>query len=509
MSIIENSLKFSAVGWDENSFNVNSFSGEEAMSSLYHFDIELTTDDYDIDVASLLNAEASFTITVGEQAPQFFHGILSKVSIQNEIDDRLCIKVQLVPKLWALTLGVGSQLFLEQSVPDVIATVLDDRDCNGIVFTYQINMSQEYDKQDFICKYNESAFGFISRLMEQEGIFYYFEQLSDKEVLHISDTKMIHQEKPDTNAIIYGRGAGQQTSMAPELVTEFNVNIARQPKDVLLKGYLYSRPDLPPEGKAQVSDTGIGRVYCHGDRFLCQSHADKLATIKAEQLNCVANTHFGHSSVSWLQPGYLFNLKGYMVKSVDQQYLLIGIKHEGRQASEFNLNIDDKKDYYTNRFSCIPASLPYRDQLKTARPVVNGTIHAVIDAASSSAMLDDEGRYKVKFPFDLSDTEGGQASYWVRMAQPYGGSGHGMHFPLLKGTEVILTFEEGDPDRPLILSTAPNPENPSLVTDSNSNQNVIQSASGNQMVMDDSSSGKSITLKSEGATITFGNFTLD
>ncbi|WP_298776145.1 type VI secretion system Vgr family protein [uncultured Shewanella sp.] len=508
MSAIAKSLKFSAVGWDDTQFNVLSFTGEEAMSSLYHFDIVLTVDNFDLDLESLLNAEASFTVTAGEQEPQYFHGILSKVSIQNESYDRLCIKVQLVPNLWALTLGVGSQLFLEQNVPDVISAVLDDRESNGIVFSYQINMSQEYDKQDFICKYNESSFDFISRLMEQEGIFYYFEQLPDKEILHISDTKMIHQEKANTNPVGYGIGAGLQVSLAPELITKFNVNIARQPKDVLLKGYLYSRPDLPPEGKAQVSENGIGRVYCHGDRFLCQTHADKLASIKAEQLNCVANTSHGESYVSWLQPGYLFNLKGYMVKSANQQYLITSILHEGSQMDEY-ANSQSSENYYNNSFTCIPASLPYRDALKTERPKVHGTIHAVIDSASSSAMLDDEGRYKVKFPFDLSDTEGGQASYWVRMAQPYGGSGHGMHFPLLKGTEVILSFEEGDPDRPLILSTAPNPENPSLVTDSNSNENVIQSASGNKMVMNDSSGGRYVSIESEGCSIQFGNFNLD
>lgn len=506
MSTDTSNLKFSAVGWDDSSFSVISFTGEEAMSSLYHFDIVLTTDDYDIDVASLLNAEVSFSYTIGGQAYQTFHGILSDVSLLGDAHGALNLKVTLVPKLWALTLGNGSQLYLDQSIPDIITSILDDRDNNGILFSYQINLSQEYDKQDFICKYNESSFDFISRLMEKEGIFYYFEQLSDKEVLHISDTKMIHQEKPSTDPIRYARDLTDDISVAPLLISSFQTRLTRQPKELLFKGYLYSRPDLPPEGKAQISDDGLGKVYCHGDRFLCQSHADKLARIKAEQLNCDANICSGESFVSWLQPGYLFNLKGYMVKHFDKQYLVTSIKHKG-----FNQTFYSSTDKlpYSNRFTCIPAGLAYRDELKTTRPKVNGTIHAVIDAASSSAMLDDEGRYKVKFPFDLSDTEGGQASYWVRMAQPYGGSGHGMHFPLLKGTEVILTFEEGDPDRPLILSTAPNPENPSLVTDSNSNQNVIQSASGNQMVMDDSSGGKSITLKSEGATITFGNFSLD
>ncbi|WP_299497190.1 type VI secretion system tip protein TssI/VgrG [uncultured Shewanella sp.] len=499
-------FSFKAVDWDESSFNVVSFTGEEAMSSLYHFDIVLTTDDYDIDVTSLLHSEASFSFKVGSQQPQIFHGILAEVSLLGDSSGQLNLAVKLVPKLWALNLGQGSQLFLEQSIPDVIVSVLDDRDSNGLVLSYQINMSQEYDKRDFICKYNESSFDFISRLMEKEGIFYYFEQTSDKEILHISDTKMIHQEKADTNALRYTRDYGDEASIAPELISQFVTKLVRQPKDILFKGYLYSRPDLPPEGKAPVSENGIGQVYSYGDSYLCQAHADKIATIRAEQINCDANLCTGESFVSWLQPGYLFNLKGYVIKSFDKQYLVTSISHEGHNQTLYS---NSDKLPYVNTFSCISASLPYRDALKTPLPKVHGTTHAVIDSASSSAMLDDEGRYKVKFPFDLSETEDGQASYWVRMAQPYGGSGHGMHFPLLKGTEVILTFEGGDPDCPLILSTAPNPENPSLVTDSNSNENVIQSASGNKMVMNDSSGGKFISLESEGCSIQFGNFNLD
>jgi len=140
----------------------------------------------------------------------------------------------------------------------------------------------------------------------------------------------------------------------------------------------------------------------------------------------------------------------------------------------------------------------FRPERKTERPRIAGAITARIDAAGSGqyAELDEHGRYKVVLPFDLSGRKDGKASAWVRMAQPYAGSDHGMHFPLHKGTEVLLTFIDGDPDRPIIASAVPNPETPSPVKDSNQTMAAITTGGGNKIHIEDRAGSERILLHS-------------
>ena len=145
----------------------------------------------------------------------------------------------------------------------------------------------------------------------------------------------------------------------------------------------------------------------------------------------------------------------------------------------------------------IPADVQFRPKFNAKKPKFNGTLNAKIDAAGSGqyAELDEQGRYKVILPFDLSGRKDGKASTWLRMAQPYAGTDHGMHFPLHKGTEVLLNFMDGDPDRPFVTAAVPNPETPSVIGDINSTMSGIKSAGGNEFHMEDSDGHQRIIMK--------------
>ncbi len=233
--------------------------------------------------------------------------------------------------------------------------------------------------------------------------------------------------------------------------------------------------------------------------------------MRAQQLACQGAEHRGEGSVPWLQPGYLFGLQSHFLGKLNQQYLVTSVTHEGNQAAYLTHGMGEDSEqnglYYRNSFKCIPSNVQYRNPLKTRRPKITGVLSAWIDAAGSGqyAMLDDQGRYKVLMPFDLSGRDEGKASYWLRMAQPYGGSGHGMHFPLLKNTEVLLVFIEGDPDRPVIQAAVPNADNPSLVNEQSNTINHIKTASGSEIIMDDSGGKQKVVFQCQGATITLGH----
>ncbi len=159
--------------------------------------------------------------------------------------------------------------------------------------------------------------------------------------------------------------------------------------------------------------------------------------------------------------------------------------------------MEGREVFYRNSFSSIAATVQYRPEQNAQKPRIRGSLTAKIDASGSGeyAELDTEGRYTAILPFDMSGKKNGKASAPIRMAQPYAGTGHGMHFPLHKGTEVLLTFIDGDPDRPIIQSAAcrtPRRQSPS--TASNQTKSIITTASGNQIHVEDKAGTERILL---------------
>ncbi|MCK5195997.1 MAG: type VI secretion system tip protein VgrG, partial [Desulfobulbaceae bacterium] len=248
-------------------------------------------------------------------------------------------------------------------------------------------------------------------------------------------------------------------------------------------------------------------MHIYGEHFRTPEEGQELARIRAEELLCHEKLFHGESTIPFLRPGYLFELQNHYRDSFNQQYLTIELGHEGSQVGYLLAGIQEGlakvegQPYYRNSFVTIPSDVQYRHPKTTEKPSFNGTINARIDAEGTGeyAELDDQGRYKVRLPFDLSGRNDGRASHWLRMAQPYAGTGHGMHFPLHKGTEVLLTFVEGDPDRPIIASAIPNPETASPVTAANQSESVIQTGGNNKIRIEDLAGSERIIMETPAA----------
>jgi hypothetical protein len=215
----------------------------------------------------------------------------------------------------------------------------------------------------------------------------------------------------------------------------------------------------------------------------------------------------GEGTAPNLCPGFFFALEDHYRQGYNQKYLIVEVEHEGHQTGAFWAGVGkertegEEKLTYANRFTAIPSDLQFRPERKTPKSRFYGTMNATIDAAGAGeyAELDDLGRYKVKLPFDQSDMEGGKASRYVRMSQPYAGAEHGMHFPLHKGTEVLLTFVDGDPDRPVIAGAVPNAETTSPVTGANQTESVIKTAGNNKIRLEDLLGSERIIMETPAA----------
>uniref|UniRef100_UPI004057CAFC type VI secretion system Vgr family protein n=1 Tax=Candidatus Electrothrix sp. TaxID=2170559 RepID=UPI004057CAFC len=464
-------FSFTSKALDADSFAVVSFTGFEAISKPYRFEIVLVSEKNDIDPLTVLQNPAVFTIHREAEQDVDFNGILLQFEETQEFNGYLFFKAVLTPKLWWLSLTHHNQVFLDMTVPEIMQETLEDTElADGIDF--QFKLQDEYQPLEYVCQYRESHFDFVSRWAEREGIYYFFKQTAEGEKVVFTDTNIAQVDLMLGKELVYSPQTGLDSQHTNEVIQNFLCKHNLLPQKVYLKDYNYLKPSLAMEGIADVDPEGRGEKYIYGENFDTPEEGNRLAGIRAEELLCRRSFFLGKSSVPFMVPGFTFDLKKHYKNIYNRKYLITEVVHEGHQTGYLISGLSaaleprDEQMFYANTFTAIYSDAQFRPERTAVKPKISGTINAKIDAATSGqyAELDEHGRYKVILPFDRSGRSGGKASAWFRMMQPYAGPNQGMHFPLHKGTEVLLTFIDGDPDQPLIAGAVPNPETSSPVT---------------------------------------------
>ncbi|WP_319589197.1 type VI secretion system tip protein TssI/VgrG [uncultured Desulfobulbus sp.] len=489
-------------------FDVVSFTGTEGLSKLYHFDVTLVSDNDGIDLEGVIQSRAALSI-LRDDGNIVFNGMLSAFEQMETAQGLTHYRAVLTPAFWRQTLTHHNQIFLDKTIPQIIEAALQDGGLTSL--DYELRLTGQYQPHEYICQYNESHFSFISRLMEREGIYYYFEQGAECEKLIITDTALLHSVMAEGTKMFYSQPSGLDEASREEVVKSLVCSQKMLPAKVLLKDYNYRKPSLELSVEHVVSERGFGDVFIYGEHFSTPEEGAQLAKMRAEALMCRARLFQGESLIPYLRPGYLFQLAGHNRADFNDTYLTTDLTHNGDQTFLFTSGLGvagssrERFSAYHNSFTAISSSSQFRPERVTEKPRVPGTMNAHIDAAGSGqyAEVDNQGRYKVVLPFDLNNTMGGKASSWLRMAQPYAGENHGMHFPLHKGTEVLLTFVDGDPDRPIIAAAVPNPITPSPVNSANATQSRITTAGGNKLHMEDQQGSEGMLLQTPKSNTSF------
>lgn len=499
--LMKEKFRFTVNSLPGDAFSVVRFDGSEGLSRLFELNITLVSKKKEIDLADMVQSAARFAI-VREEGDIPFPGIIKYCEQLSSYADHYFYRAVLAPKLWWLTLTQHNQVFLDKSAPEIIKAVLEDGGLTSV--DYELRLQRGYDKWEYVCQYGETHYDFLARWLEREGMYYFFEEGPAGGKVVITDTKISHAEMKQGKDAVYAPPSGLESSDKEEVVRSLLCRQQLSPASVKLKDYNYRTPSLDLSGSAKAAEHGRGDVYVYGDHVRTKSEADALAKVRAEQYLCRERQFHGESTTPFLKPGFTFHLSKHFRDSYNQEYLTISMDHRGSQAAylvsalQIGLSDEDRRMHYENSFTAIPSSVQFRSERNTPRPRFSGVINAKVDAAGSGqyAELDDAGRYKVIMPFDVSGREGGKASAWLRMAQPYAGADRGMHFPLNKGAEVLITFIDGDPDRPIIASAIPNPETQSPVTNVNATMNKISTGSGNVIHLEDKEGSERILLHS-------------
>jgi type VI secretion system secreted protein VgrG len=467
------------------------FRGFEALSACYEISVYVTVPDPSV-FDDALGEAMSLWCDYPPAHP--WNGVIAEVELLHEMQERTLVRLLMVPRLWLLGLTSHSRMFTKKAMPDVIKEVLELAGLSaGSDFELRLG---SYAPEEHICQYRESDLSFVQRWLEREGVHYFFVHADGAEKLIISDDSS-GEDAVLTEPVVYHPKTPGEDGSEEVSYHRFSETRHARPSKVKVGDYDYLNPPLDVGGEANAHPNGFGDVVRFGgDRVFSPGDAKRLAGIEAEAHMALQTRFVGIGRALHVRSGHRFTLAGHIAPKLDQEYLTVRIEHMGNLgatskdlAARCGLVVDET---YLAEVTAIASGVVFRPTRSAAWPRVHGWLTGVVDGSADSdyAQIDDQGRYTITLKLDETSHSGGQASTAIRMMQPHAGNPEGMHFPLRKGTEVMVTFLDGDPDRPLIAGAIPNAHTPSVVTSSNYTHNVIHTGGDNRMDFEDQAGGQ-------------------
>ena len=506
--------------------------GEDVLSRPYRFEVVLASLNPLLNEDAMLGAAAHLTLfdTLGTAHP--YHGIVTSVELLDADDLYHYCRVVLEPRITRLRQQRFSEIWLDKNLPELVRDILKNADLtregqgsdsiSTAAFDFDVRLRGDdipHTQANFTCQYEESSFDFLSRLLEYSGCYYFFEQQDQQEALIICSDRSAQPKavlpvlyRPLDTALNNGLQAVAHTFIRRTVV---------QPEQVVLQDFSASNAQLALHSTASVAAGSVaedaqapsaspafsGDYGLYGEHFGSHAQGIWLAQRRAQALGCRHRLFHGSGHVTGLRSGGSMVLAGHARPCMNAAYQVLEVHHSGQQPLPATGEDNVARDTQT-RFLVIPAEVQFRPPLETPKPNAFGVLSAVVDGDDSGKpLLNQHGCYKVRFPFTRDQKPSTRGSAWLRRVSLSAGSSHGMHFPLLKGSEVLVSFLGGDPDRPIIVGCVPNSENPSMVIERNATQSGFSTAGGHFLAMEDHPGAAHLKLGAPGgnSTFTLGN----
>jgi len=492
-------FKFEVKGLEE-VLRVVQFKSEETISKPFLFQLNLASEAPEINFDDVIGKAAVFT-TYDHDAEEarIVNGIVHRFEQVGEGQRFTHYYLELVPQLYLLSYRANSRIFQNLSIPDIIKVVLENAGIASDCFRF--SLCESYSPREYCVQYDETDFNFVSRLMEEEGIFYFFEHSKDSHILVIADSSNIHTEIE--NPII---SYNKSSLLAEEgFIHELRYSEVIKTGSVKLTDFNFKRPELNLQVQSQAeSDTHL-EVYDFPGFYELTERGDSLASIKLESLRALKKSINGRSNCRYLLPGYLFTLKYHPRSGYNRKYLVTALIQSGSQPQVLEEEAQSTKTEYKNEFVGIPDDVPYRPPQIARKPRIDGVQTAIVVGPGGEEIYTNEhGCVKVQFHWDLEGRNDDKSSCWVRVSQLWAGAGWGaMYIPRI-GHEVIVTFVEGNPDRPIIsgrvyhASNTPPYSLPDEKTKSTIKSNTTKGGGGsNEIRFDDASGSEEIFIHAQ------------
>ena len=477
------------------------YSAAESLSQPWRYNVAVTCSSRDIACDTLLLKPASFTF----QTPMFdgapavpvrtVFGVVASFRRISTSNDDTHYALTLVPRIALLAHTKGSEIFLNQSVTEVVEQVLRKHGLEGPDFEFRL--SREYPARELITQWRETDLEFVQRLLAEVGIYWRFEMDSrlEQDVVIFQDS----QQQYEFGVTLPLRNEAGMSDSGRESIWDIEMAYNVASGSVATRDYNYRDALTPQDSTENISSPeGIttGEIYHYAEPFLTEGDTESTETgawfarMHHERLLNAQFSVSGHSSSPHLAPGQVLETDGMLPDTVKDGIVITSVRTSGSRKSSFTLE-----------FEGIPYSetVCYRPAL-LKRPVISGSLPARVESTQKGdtyAWLDDQGRYRVKLDFDRNSPEQGYAYLWLRMAKPYAGDTYGFHAPLLDGTEVSVVFDSGDLDRPYIAYAQHDSEHPDHVSRDNHTRNIWRTPANNKLRMEDQRQEEHIKLATE------------
>ena len=425
--------------------------GFEGISRLFSYDLDLLAYDNDsISFKDIVGQKVSIKLQLPDGSPRYISGYVSRFT-QGETDERLFTHyhAQVVPWLWFLTRQADCRIFQNQAVPDIISKIFDPFGFKD----FKLSLKGTYPKLEYCVQYRETSFNFVSRLMEESGIFYHFDHTTHgKHTMVLADQSSKLTACPgspisyDTEVggladpqVINNWHVGQEVKTGKYSVTDYNF---RTPSTSLLA----NEPTVVSLSASQPLE-----LYDYPGLHSTKEEGDMVAKVRMQEEEAGYMIVSGAGNCRGLMSGFSFELKNHYRSDQNTNYVATEVRHFGSAGQSYTTAGTAGGETYSNHFVCIPASVPYRPARVTPKPFVQGPQPAlVVGPAGEEIWVDEYGRVTVQFYWDRMGKKDEKSSCRIRVSQPWAGRNWGAMWIPRIGQEVLVSFLEGDPDRPII-----------------------------------------------------------
>jgi type VI secretion system secreted protein VgrG len=470
----------------------------EEISRLTEIQVDLISERGDIDLDEILGRNVSITLALPDRGTRYFNGYVTRFAQRGLYGRHYRYVADVRPWLWFLTRTSDCRIFQEMTVPDIVKAVLSDDKTHDVAF----ELTSAYRTWTYCVQYRETDFNFVSRLLEHEGIYYYFRHTSGHNTLVLTDSFSRQRPIPGYETIPY---------IAPERLVSADIehvsswDFAReiQPGAYAHDDYDLARPTMELRTRRAVARARTPaeyEIYDYPGTYVDKQHGDQYAAVRVEELGSQSELCTATTNARGLAVGSLFTLERCFRPDQNREHMVVAATYEMEPGDFESMGLAGGASYRCT-FSAISTAQQYRPRRATPKPVVQGPQTAVVVGPPGEEIHTDQyGRVKVQFHWDRVGKKNENSSCWMRVSQPWAGKGWGAVSTPRIGQEVIVDFLEGDPDQPIVTGRVYNADCqppfgfPAGAVVSGIKSSTHKGGGYNELSMDDTAGKEKVTI---------------
>ena len=432
----------------EDALLLEGFEGRETISQPFRYNLSLLSEQrrIDFDAAVGMRATIKFVREEGE-CMRYVNGHVVAFAQGGSVQNLFRYQATLVPWLWLLNYAGGSRIFQHKTVPEIVSQIFTER---GFSQDFSLRLGGAYEPREYCVQYRETDFSFVSRLLEEEGICYFFEHTAEGHKLVLVDQSSKFLACPNQPTARYHTSADDH--LDEDSIATWSAGQEVRTGKYTARDFNFERPRFDLLTTINGNDKRGFEQYDYPGEYLSANLGERLVRVRIEEQEAARTAASGTSDCRAFTAGYKFELLDHYRPDMNRAYVLLSVTHSAYLPANYESNAGGGGASYHNEFVCIPhTATPYRPPRLTPVPSVQGTQTAtVVGPAGEEIYTDKYGRVKVQFHWDREGKFNEHSSCWIRVSQPWAGKGWGAISHPRIGQEVVVDFLEGDPDRPLI-----------------------------------------------------------